>query len=148
MNIWKKFDQLQLIGKLNTRNVDHTDIGKVDRGIYIVLNMEETLHKTGDESKRKESKLINTIFYHLRPPIVELADLTKSFIPDDQGAKQGWDLNILENGNSNSLRINYKYLGDSSEVNILKPQNLSQINKYSDPQTWKFLKNNLLYNLW
>jgi len=140
MNIWKKFDQLQLIRKLNTRNVDHTDIGKVDRGIYIVLNMEETLHKTGDESKRKESKLINTIFYHLRPPIVELADLTKSFIPDDQGAKQGWDLSILENGNSNSLRINYKYLGDSSEVNILKPQNLSQINKYSDPQTWKFLK--------
>ncbi|MCG8309013.1 MAG: cache domain-containing protein [Cytophagales bacterium] len=139
LNIWKKFDQLQIVREMYRRDMEKASRDEVHRGFYLVLNEKDTTCEMPEHEK--ESLLINTIFHHLRLPVGSLSDLTKSFVPEIRDTSEKWAFRIADNTGRRSLTAGYQYLGKRADLQFLRPPNLSNIdaykNKYPDAGPWK-----------
>jgi hypothetical protein len=123
-NIWGKYDQLQVIKRLHQRKIGGDSASKNEKGIYLNVGQYSDSGQAKISGAPAESMFINTIFYHLRLPTVELSEISKSMVSDMQTKSYDWDL-WMENSKDDKRIIHFTYLNEESSLEVTSPEKLN-----------------------
>ena len=126
-NVWRMFNDSQITRRLYERKLEReiAGKGKVDRGVYLVYSKDKFIQQKTSFGWDQQAGFTNTLFYHLRLPVVDLSELSKSYVSNIKLGQRDWHMKVNEHSLDNTLNINYSHLNDHDSLLVRMPQNLS-----------------------